>query len=208
MKKDLNKIMRKIDIKDYSLKEIAAYFENFNNSTIFIKTNKRTIHFKIKTSNLPHMLGIHHVLTSKNKNEYIGEKGFIKIKNGIINYGFLKNNYKNLKKFVISWDLLKSRIEYLPMFFNTLEKFKTIKIMDKNKFIRNSKLKGNYALYKIVKDNNKTIYPILTLKKINSNTTVIETFIIEKDISLIGALEIEKIEEIKLLSSNKKYIHN
>ncbi len=64
------------------------------------------------------------------------------------------------------------------MFFNTLEKCKTIKIMDKNKFIRNSKLKGNYALYKIVKDNNKTIYPLLTLKKINSKTTVIETFII------------------------------
>ncbi len=87
------------------------------------------------------MLGLHHIITSKNKNEYIGERGFRKIKNGIITYSFLKSNYKNLKKFVISWDLLKRRIEYLPMFFNTLEKCKAIKIMDKNKFIRNSKLK-------------------------------------------------------------------
>ncbi len=102
MKKDLNKIMKKINIKDYSLKEIATYFEKFINSTIVIKTNKRTINFKIKTSNLPHMLGFHHILTSKNKNEYIGEKGFMKIKSGSITYSFLKSNYKNLKKFVIS----------------------------------------------------------------------------------------------------------
>lgn len=33
-RKNLNKIIKKIDIKDYSLKEIATYFEKFNNSTI------------------------------------------------------------------------------------------------------------------------------------------------------------------------------
>ena len=207
MKKDLNKIMKKINIKDYSLKEIATYFENFNNSTIIIKTNKRTINFKINSAILPHLLGIQHTLLNKKNKQILGKNGFIKLINNEYTLQNLKSDFQKIKKLYL-YDYSISRIEYLPMFFNTLEKCKTIKIMDKNKFIRNSKLKGNYALYKIVKDHNKTIYPLLTLKKINSKTTVIETFIIEKDISLIGALETEKIIEIKLLSSSQKYIHN
>ncbi len=207
MKKDLNKIMKKINIKDYSLKEIATYFENFNNSTIIIKTNKRTINFKINSAILPHLLGIQHTLLNKKNRQILGKNGFIKLINNEYTLQNLKSDFQKIKKLYL-YDYSISRIEYLPMFFNTLEKCKTIKIMDKNKFIRNSKLKGNYALYKIVKDHNKTIYPLLTLKKINSKTTVIETFIIEKDISLIGALETEKIIEIKLLSSSQKYIHN
>ena len=207
MKKDLNKIMKKINIKDYSLKEIATYFEKFNNSTIIIKTNKRTINFKINSAILPHLLGIQHTLLNKKNRQILGKNGFIKLINNEYTLQNLKSDFQKIKKLYL-YDYSISRIEYLPMFFNTLEKCKTIKIMDKNKFIRNSKLKGNYALYKIVKDHNKTIYPLLTLKKINSKTTVIETFIIEKDISLIGALETEKIIEIKLLSSSQKYIHN
>ena len=207
MKKDLNKIMKKINIKDYSLKEIATYFENFNNSTIIIKTNKRTINFKINSAILPHLLGIQHTLLNKKNRQILGKNGFIKLINNEYTLQNLKSDFQKIKKLYL-YDYSISRIEYLPMFFNTLEKCKTIKIMDKNKFIRNSKLKGNYALYKIVKDHNKTIYPLLTLKKINSKTTVIETFIIEKDISLIGALETEKIIEIKSFSSSQKYIHN
>lgn len=207
MKKDLNKIMKKINIKDYSLKEIATYFEKFNNSTIIIKTNKRTINFKINSAILPHLLGIQHTLLNKKNRQILGKNGFIKLINNEYTLQNLKSDFQKIKKLYL-YDYSISRIEYLPMFFNTLEKCKTIKIMDKNKFIRNSKLKGNYALYKIVKDHNKTIYPLLTLKKINSKTTVIETFIIEKDISLIGALETEKIIEIKSFSSSQKYIHN
>lgn len=85
------------------------------------------------------------------------------------------------------------------MFLNTLEKNMRFKMIELSKIYFNTKLKGNYALFKIVNENGKAIYPLFSLKELTSKKMIIETFIIETDISLLGALEEEKIENITLL---------
>jgi len=82
------------------------------------------------------------------------------------------------------------------MFFNTLQRKTELKNIDKNKTTRNTLLKGNYALYKNL---NKNLYPLLSIKNINKNLNVIETFIVENNISLLGALKNEKILRIELI---------
>ena len=42
MKIPLKKVTKKINIEDYSLKEIAKYFEKFDNYILTIKTNIKT----------------------------------------------------------------------------------------------------------------------------------------------------------------------
>lgn len=80
-----------------------------------------------------------------------------------------------------------------------LDKKTRLKILELNYIYYHTKLKGNYALFRIVNDNIKEIYPLLSLKEINREESIIETFIIENDISLLGALKEEKIQNITLL---------
>ena len=47
----------KININDYSLKEIALYFERFDGYIIKIDTVTKSIKVKIDENTLPHILG-------------------------------------------------------------------------------------------------------------------------------------------------------
>ena len=68
------------------------------------------------------------------------------------------------------------------------------------KIFRTKALKGSYALFKMVDENGKKIYPMLSLKETPQKQVVIETFIVEDDITLLGGLEEEKILKIELIS--------
>lgn len=195
MKKQLDKVNKKINIEDYSLKEIAEYFEKFDKFLCIITTEKSIIKFLIHKNMLPHLIGLQHIYKN---NYYKGIKGFEKLKTGEITYNDIKN-YSNSKKNKDIIDNITKRIEYLPMFFNTITKKTKLKIIDKNKIARNTLLKGNYSLYKNIFEKNKVIYPMLSIKNINVNLSIIETFIVENNISLLGALNNETILNIALI---------
>ena len=74
-----------------------------------------------------------------------------------------------------------------------------IKKIDQNNITRKTLLKGNYLLFKKIKNNHKTLFPLVSLKNIKKDLFIIETFIIETNISLLGNLSEEKIINIELL---------
>lgn len=97
------------------------------------------------------------------------------------------------------------------MFFNALEKRTRCKIISKNQIYRHTSLKGKYALFKIVNENGKNVYPMLSLKEIKNNLAVIETFIVEDNISFLGALKEENVKTIEFVpffnkNKERKYI--
>lgn len=71
---------------------------------------------------------------------------------------------------------------------------------------RKTLLKGKYLLFKQISINGTTLFPLLSLKNIKENNYVIETFIVEDNISLLGALEEEKIIDIKLIPPKVKVL--
>lgn len=201
MKIPLRDVLNKINCNDYTLKEIALYFEKFNGYTLKIETNTYSIKVKIEASTLPHILGLQYAFANrKDSREFKGQKGFEKLKNGKITLSDLKNNIKKNPKTKVSWKMIERRIEYLPMFLNTLEKRTRLKIISSQGICRNSSLKGKFAIFKQLDENNKTIFPMLSLKEINEGKIVIETFIIEDNISFLGYLDEEKIQKIELIS--------
>lgn len=119
MKLPLNKVKKRINIEDYSIKEILEYFEKFDNYLCIIKTEKSTIKFKIHKESFPHLIGMQYLSDSKN---YKGKLGLKTIKNDNISFIRIlqilnsKYNSENIKHNI------KLRLEYLPMFFNTLTK--------------------------------------------------------------------------------------
>ena len=119
------------------------------------------------------------------------------IKNGELTYNDIMKASKNNQNDNISWKNIKNRIKYIPMFLNSLNNNTKLKIRDDNLINRKIYMNGNYFLYKSLEQNN---YPILSLKKINNNRTIIETFIVDNDISLLGALKNKKIISIELIS--------
>lgn len=204
MKIELNKVIKRINILDYSLQELAIFYEQFDNCIVIIKTSKRDVTFKFRNSFFPHIIGMQYAFNSKNKVKYKGLNGFEKIKKGDITW----NNLRKLinKNHNINVNNIKNRIEYLPMFINTITKKIDLKIINKNNLIRKSNLKGNIGLVKKNIWQNHLIYLFLSLKEINKNHFIIETFIVENDITLIGLLESEKILNIYMYrpSSNKE----
>lgn len=191
----------KININDYSLKEIALYFERFDGYIIKIDTVTKSIKVKIDENTLPHILGLQYAFANKrDSREYKGAKGFEKLKNGKITVEDLEKNIKRNKTSKVSWKMVKRRIEYLPMFLNSLERRTRLKIISSKEICRNSSLKGKYAIFKTIYENDKTIYPMLSLKEVDEEKIVIETFIIEDNISFLGYLEEESIQKIELIS--------
>ena len=200
MNTKLEKTTKKINVCDYSAKDLANFFEKYDNSILLIETENRKIECKISKNILPHLIGMHYAYVNhKNKNLYKGLSGFNMLKNGVVTFDDLKNGIKKNTESKLAWKSIKNRIEYLPMFLNTLEKNMRFKMLELSKIYFNTKLKGNYALFKIINENGKIIYPLFSLKEIAIGKMVVETFIIETDISLLGALEEEKIEKILLL---------
>ena len=95
------------------------------------------------------------------------------------------------------WQIIKNRIKYFPQFLNTLNSKNTkMKIRDNKLIIRNTFIKGNCFIYKNV----DKCYPMFSLKEIKNNNYILETFIVENDLTLLGALKEEKIISIDLIS--------
>lgn len=122
----------------------------------------------------------------------------------------IKNNHNDK----IEWSNIKNRIKYMPMFLNTITSNNTkLKIRDNYLISRKIFMNGNYFLYKSLSDNK---YPMFSLKKVNNEKVVIETFIVDNDISLLGALKNEEIVSIKVfaplnktnITTKKEYIKN
>lgn len=80
------------------------------------------------------------------------------------------------------------------MFLNTIEKTK-LKVRDDNLLIRKTVLKGNYFLYRNYKNN---MYPLFSIKKIDNEKFVLETFIVERNLTLLGALKEQKVLSISI----------
>ena len=185
-------------IQNYTLKDLALYFEKYDGYVCQIETEVSVLKFKIEKASLPHLIGMHYAFTNnKNKNEYKGLSGFEKLKNGRITYNDIKRAVSKNTRSSISWKNIKERIEYLPMFLNTIEQKKNsvLKKFDTSETMSKTKMKADYILAKNLVNN---IYPCLTLKKVSPSKVVIETFIVEKNIRLFGAFDTEKIISINL----------
>ena len=196
MKIPLEKVTKKINIEDYSLKEIAKYFEKFDNYILIIKTNIKTLKIKIHKNIFPHLIGLQYFSHSS---KFKGNEGLNNILNNNIDLKDIKNNLKYHKNYTKLINNIFFRIEYLPMFFNTISYNSRIKKIEKDKLVRNTLLKGNYLLFKQVINKNIILFPILSLKLIKNNSYVIETFIVENNISLLGTLNEEKIINIEFI---------
>lgn len=195
---DLLKLKNVMDMSKYSLKDLALFFEHYDGYVCIITTVKRKIKFKIEVSSLPHLIGLQHAFKGiKAKNEYKGLSGFLKMKNGDITYDGIMKVIKN-KNTNITWTNIKNRIKFLPMFLNTISSKTTkLKLRDDELLSRKTFINGNYFLYKNSFNSN---IPMFSLKNIENGRVILETFIVENDISLLGALEEEKIIDIKLIS--------
>ncbi len=202
----LEKIYQRINYQDYSLKDIALYFEKYDGYTLEIETEDKIIRTKIYKKALPHLLGLQHVFKNNNSNNiyYKGDDGFKNIINGTITWDLIKEQIRLNKNYNIGIKMIEKRISYLIMFFNTIEKRSFLKELNKYKTLRNTLLKGNYVLYKEVYDTNHLVYPILSIKELKNNNHVIETFIVEDNNLLIEKLNKIKIKNIKLIPKNEK----
>ena len=201
MKKDLLDVLEKIDYNDYTLKEIALYFERFDGYTLKIETTNYSIKIKIDKFVLPHILGLQYAYGDRKDNrEYKGKTGFEKLKNGKITIEELKRLIKGKPKTKVGWKMIERRIEYLPVFLNTLERRTRFKIIAEEKVARNSSLKGKYAIFKTMYENGRQVFPMISLKEINDKKIIIETFIVEDSVSFLGGLEEENVLKMELVS--------
>lgn len=196
---DLMKLKTEMDMNKYSLKDLALYFEKYDGYVCKIITVKRQIMFKIEVNSFPHLIGLQHAFKGKkDKNKYKGAAGFEKIKNGELTYNDIMKSIKNNRGDKVTWANIKNRIKYIPMFLNTIDSNTTkLKVRDDSLINRKVYMNGSYFIYKSLNQNN---YPMFSLKNIDNDRTIIETFIVDNDISLLGALENEKIISIELIS--------
>lgn len=98
------------------------YFERFDGYTLKIETTNYSIKIKIDKFVLPHILGLQYAYGDRKDNrEYKGKAGFEKLKNGKITMEELKRLIKGKPKTKVGWKMIERRIEYLPVFLNTLE---------------------------------------------------------------------------------------
>ena len=196
----LSNLKNEMNLNVFSLQDLAVYYEKFNNNVCKIVTSVGTIRFKFDIGALPHLLGIGHTMAySRNRKSYIGVEGFKKLKNGEVTYDTLKNNIKSGNS-DISWKGIKERICFFVMFLNTLNKAKMC-VRNDELLLRKTKLKGNYFLYRNCKNNK---YPLFSIKKINLKKYVLETFIVESKLSLIGALN--KVEIFSLTIEKQRVL--
>lgn len=201
MKKDLLDVLEKIDCNDYTLKEMALYFERFDGYTLKIETTNYSIKIKIDKFVLPHILGLQYAYGDRKDNrEYKGKAGFEKLKNGKITIEDLKRLIKGKPKTKVGWKMIERRIEYLPVFLNTLERRTRFKIIAEEKVARNSSLKGKYAIFKTMYENGRQVFPMISLKEIGDKKIIIETFIVEDSVSFLGGLEEENVLKMELVS--------
>lgn len=198
---NLSNEKQRISLENYTLKDMALYFERYHGYTCKIETESQYIKFKIDKSSFPHLIGMQYAFNSrKDKNLYKGDSGFSLVKNGKVTLSTLRKAIKNNPNAKVAWKNIKNRIEYLPMFFNTIERKSRLKILVQEDICRNTKLKGQNILFKTVKGDRCIVFPCLVLKMIANQRIVVETFIVESDISLLGNLKEESIKSIELIA--------
>lgn len=208
----LLKTRDKIEIESLSLKDLALFFERYDGYMYKIETENQILKIRIEKNSLPHLIGMQHAYSKiKNKLEYSGAKGFNKLKNGDVTVAELKRMINANTASGIAWKNIRERIEHLPMFLNTLSDMKNgtplirLKNFDKSSSARNTKMKCDYLLFREVRSS-KPKYLVLSIKKISLERLIIETFIVEDDIKLLGAqledkiLSVEKIEPLDITS--------
>lgn len=196
---DLFKLKTALNMEKYSLKDLALYYEKFDGYVCEIATNFGLLKFKFTVENFPHLIGMQYAFKErKGRHEYKGRRGFEKVKNGEITYEQMKKNVTKSSKATISWKNIDLRIKFLPMFLNSITKKTLLKtsVGVKNPE-RATYIKGSYFLYRELHDG-KT--PMLSIKRINKTGTVIETFIVDDDKSIIRSLYPIKIKSIKLIA--------
>lgn len=196
---DLLKLKQAMDVSNYSLKDLALYYEKFDGYICEILTNFGLIKFKFTVEVFPHLIGMQYAFKfRKNKHEYKGVRGFNKVKNGEVTYEDMKKNIKNNPKSNFSWKNIDMRIRFLPMFLNSITNKALLRTsIGNNDPERSTHIKGSYFLYRELHDG-KT--PMLSLKRVNKTFTVIETFIVDDDKSIIRNLQQIRIKSIKLIA--------
>ena len=88
------------------------------------------------------------------------------------------------------------------MFLNSITTNTKLKILDNNRPKRQTKMKGDYALYNKTYYKSHCVYPMLSIRDANSSQSIIETFIVEEDLTLLQFLKEEKIIKIELIKEN------
>lgn len=116
---DLLSLTCKPSMSDVSLQLYANFYETYlmNKVFVFALDNEphNTVHIQFGRGDLPHLLGIQHVVEDlRNKNTYTGERGFEKLKNGSMDFDWLKNTHK--EKFKSK----KNRMLYFPFIYQVL----------------------------------------------------------------------------------------
>lgn len=193
MGETLNNLTKEMNLDKFSLKDLANFYEKYDKAICKIITDEEDIIFKFDVNALPHLLGIGHILSkNKNKKSFKGKQGFLKLKNGEITIEMLKESSKLKNNF--DWLKIRDRIKFFVMFLNSIEKTK-LKVRDDNLLIRKTVLKGNYFLYRNYKNN---MYPLFSIKKIDNEKYVLETFIVERNLTLLGALKEQRVLSISI----------
>lgn len=184
---ELNKARNRIDMRSYSFHEYALYFFQFDNKILCIETVDKMLQIKISTTQLPHLIGLQYAYDKqRHKSKYKGKNGFQILLNNEIDLDMFENRIRrnrptaNHKR--ITWDMILSRIEWLPYFFNNISKKPRMKENREERLI-NSSLKGDYFYFKV----NSNEYLILSLLKIGEKYTL-ESFIVYNDIRYLGDL--------------------
>lgn len=184
---ELSKVRNRIDMRNYSFSDYALYFSQFNNKILCIETVDEVMQIKITTAQLPHLIGLQYAYDKQsNKSKFKGKNGFQILLRNEINLDLFENRIKRNKPSAnnkrITWDMILSRIEWLPYFFNNISKKPRMKENKEERLI-NSSLKGDYFYFKV----NKNEYLILSLLKI-MDKYVLESFIVYNDIRYLGDL--------------------
>ena len=195
---ELLKQKKPLDMEQYSLKDLALYFEKFDGYVCKITTSLGTIRFKFSIDSFPHLIGMQYAFRNrKDRFEYKGRRGFEKVKNGEVTYEDLKHIMKTDTKVNFSWKNIADRIKYLPMFLNSIDKkTKLCTSLNVNNPERATHIKGTYFLYRELYDGKA---PMFSLKPIGKSSAVIETFVVDDDKSIIKGLKPIKIIDIELI---------
>lgn len=191
MSKELTKIKNKIRIEDYTLKEYAEYFHLFNKKVLCLTLETKQIEICFYDSQLPHLIGLQYAYTKKVSTKQLrGQIGFQLLLDGKIDFLTFERRIRINRPIsngkIITWDMIKARIEWLPYFLNTIVKTPRMKQNLAQYNLVKSSLKGDYFYFKM----NDSLYLILSLLLIKDRYKP-ESFIVYDDAKfLIGLPEI------------------
>lgn len=181
--------------KEISLFDIISSYENNIQDRIFCYklSNGQTIRIAIFQEQICHLLGLQYVYN--NDKHYLGEKGFQKIKSGIITIEALKAH--NLKKF----NYIKERLLFFDKLYEILINGQLIKFYPERTF-PNTKIEADFLIYENGKQH---IYHLfLRQEMIDDNLYSAVSFVVKSvndkyPKQYLQQQEYKKIEEITII---------